>query len=394
MRHFLVHEEWICGWYAVFLHRTRLLLELRLLEPFSGATIDGVVCVMSSCGMSFLVALAQCCVRPRRHSSRLRLMSLSCITTGAVSARGKLCVPLRLASTSDRKLIGYALLFFSTRRAWLLAISSELLLTSNSMCDRSCFLTKLFFVFHTLCVDGTLVWVESVCLHSRARHWCRNPEALLRRAFRQPSACVTGVAGGVPWQIRPTPSRLLRVARLRLLTPVAVVASADQVPRGQRVPLDQFRTLLIDRSAESVESFLPSRSRTWRRSREHGSPAHAADPSRDSSQGSHRRHAQWTHLDLHVEAIVFCRRLRRQFSPLTHLELRVEVHCRSSFFVDSSRLIECPLSLGQFSVESHQFHSRCIAGLLLTWYLVVILGLVELTAPPGLWCAFSKHRHT
>ena len=49
---------------TVLLHRTRLLLELRLLESFSGAIIDGVVCVMSSCGMSFLAALAQICVRP------------------------------------------------------------------------------------------------------------------------------------------------------------------------------------------------------------------------------------------------------------------------------------------------------------------------------------------
>ena len=44
---------------TVLLHRTRLLLELRLLESFSGGTIDGVVCVMSSCGMSILVALAR-----------------------------------------------------------------------------------------------------------------------------------------------------------------------------------------------------------------------------------------------------------------------------------------------------------------------------------------------
>ena len=128
-----------------------------------------------------------------------------------------------------------------------------------------------------------------------------------------------------PWLAKPIASRLFRVARLRPLTPTAVVAFADQAPRGQRVPLDQFRLLLIDKSAESVESFLPSRSRTWRRSRKHQSPAHTANSSRDSSRGSRRRHPLWTHLDFHVEAGVFCRHLR-QFSPLTHLELRVEVH--------------------------------------------------------------------
>ena len=129
-----------------------------------------------------------------------------------------------------------------------------------------------------------------------------------------------------PWLAKPITSRLFRVARLRPLTPTAVVAFADQAPRGQRVPLDQFRLLLIDRLAESVESFLPSRSRTWRRSRKHQWPAHTANSPRDSSRGSRRRHALWTHLDFHVEAVVFCRHLRRQFSPLTYLELRVEVH--------------------------------------------------------------------
>ena len=74
--------------------------------------------------------------------------------------------------------------------------------------------------------------------------------ALLRRAFKLPSARCHWrrapwplFAGGVPWLIRPTPSRLLRVARLQLLIPAAVVAFADQVPRGQRAghqlyPLD------------------------------------------------------------------------------------------------------------------------------------------------------------
>ena len=86
----------------------------------------------------------------------------------------------------------------------------------------------------------------------------------------------------------PISPRLFRVAcaRLRLLTPAAVAASADQVPRGQWAPLDEFRTLLIDRSAESVESSLPVRGGTWRRTRE--SSVHSSDSSRDASRGSLR----------------------------------------------------------------------------------------------------------
>ena len=63
---------------------------------------------------------------------------------------------------------------------------------------------------------------------------------------------------------------------------------SEKVPRGQRAPLDHFRLLLIDRSAESVESPLPVRGGTWRRSREHQSPSHSADSSRYSYRGSLR----------------------------------------------------------------------------------------------------------
>ena len=75
--------------------------------------------------------------------------------------------------------------------------------------------------------------------------------------------------------------------RLRLLTPAVVAAFGDQAPRGQRVPLDQFRLLLIDRSAESVESFLPSRSRTWRR-----------------LASTSRQLTPLTHLKAHLEALL------------------------------------------------------------------------------------------
>ena len=147
-------------------------------------------------------------------------------------------------------------------------------------------------------------------------------------------------------------------------TPAAVAASADQVPRGQRAPLDEFRPLLIDRSAELVESSLPVRGRTWRRSREHQSLAHSANSHLEthlealfvdthcgfvsiftSRFTSLRRHLLSTHLALHVEAIMPCWHLHRQLAPLTHLGLRVDDHCRSSFFVDSSRFVWYPLSL-------------------------------------------------
>ena len=71
----------------------------------------------------------------------------------------------------------------------------------------------------------------------------------------------------------------------------------------------------------------------------------------------------------------------RQLSVLTHLDLPVEAHCWSSFFVDSNRLVQYPLPLSLSSVSS-----RCwaAAGLLLTLTLYSpFLDRVELAAPPG-----------
>ena len=145
--------------------------------------------------------------------------------------------------------------------------------------------------------------------------------------------------------------------RLRLLTPAAVAAFADQAPRGQRVPLDQFRLLLIDRSAESVESFLPSRGRIWRRlastSRQLTLLTHLkthleallvvthSEPVSNFTLRfvSFRRYSLSTHLDLNVEAIMPCWHFRRRLALPTHLELRLEGCCRSSFFADSSRRV-------------------------------------------------------
>ena len=99
--------------------------------------------------------------------------------------------------------------------------------------------------------------------------------------FRGPS-----VPSRAAWLARAIPSRLFRVARLRLLTPAAVAASAAQVPRGHWAPLDVFRTLLIFRSAESVESYLPVR----------GGPGVA--PASTS-----RQFTLLTHLETHLEAL-------------------------------------------------------------------------------------------
>ena len=137
-----------------------------------------------------------------------------------------------------------------------------------------------------------------------------------------PSSAVEFASSATPFS-----SRLCRTCTSATCDSCNRRCITDQVPRGQRAPLDHFRVLLIDRSAESVESSLPGRGGTWCRSRKHQSPAHSADSSRDSL----RRHALWTHLDLHVEAVTSCHHSRRQLSVLPHLELRVEDHYRSSF---------------------------------------------------------------
>ena len=64
------------------------------------------------------------------------------------------------------------------------------------VCGHSCsFLRAVPLSTCCVCVDGTLVWLESVFLHSCARILVPQPcghhsrgEALLRRAFRPPSA--------------------------------------------------------------------------------------------------------------------------------------------------------------------------------------------------------------
>ena len=69
-----------------------------------------------------------------------------------------------------------------------------------------------------------------------------------------------------------------------------------------------------------------------------------------------------------------------QLSMLSHLDLPVDAHYRSSFFVDSSRFVWYPLPLCLSSISAH-----CTAGLLRTLTLYSpSLDRVELAAPPGL----------
>ena len=167
--------------------------------------------------------------------------------------------------------------------------------------------------------------VESVCLLSRAKHWRRNCAGtthVVRPCFprRQVDVCTLSLVSC--FVTRPCrrctladQANLLAAVsrRLQLLTPVAVAAFADQAPRGQRVPFDQFRLLLIDRSAESVESFLPSRGRISRR-----------------LASTSRQLTLLTHLKTHLEALLVV----THCEPISNFTLRPS--CRAGTFVVGS----------------------------------------------------------
>ena len=136
--------------------------------------------------------LAWSCVRLRKHSSRLHLASLSCITTGTV------CV-LFLKSYSRG------------RATWIASVSTAL-------CGWDVVLLES--VPALPCAAATLRVPPTLCT------------ALFPRAFRPTSArCSLAPwpcsAVEFAWLARPIPSRLLRVARARrrLVTLATVAAS-------------------------------------------------------------------------------------------------------------------------------------------------------------------------
>ena len=167
-----------------------------------------------------------------------------------------------------------------------------MILASDAVCAFACCLLRAFLVSTPrldrcswLCsfnswVLGSLPWLFLFCVRSCLHCPVRGTdvatqrapltlcEAWFSRASRPTSrtsssrSCTVSWVSAVEvtWLYGPISSRLLLVARLRLLA----LAAVDQVPRGQPAPLDHFRTLLIDQSAELVES-LPVHGRPWRR---------------------------------------------------------------------------------------------------------------------------------
>ena len=152
---------------------------------------------------------------------------------------------------------GCALLFFSKRCTWPLAVASELLSFPHSVCGHSCSFLRAS-PLSTCCL-----WMRRCCFGVRVPalpcgHHSRG-EVLFRGASGQHSArCHWSRA---PW----------------FSLPMAYLGRPSQSPLG-----------CFDRSAELVESSLPGRGRTWRHSREQKWLAHSANASRDSSRGSHR----------------------------------------------------------------------------------------------------------
>ena len=117
-----------------------------------------------------------------------------------------------------------------------------------------------------------------------------------------------------------------------LLTPAAV-AAFDQVPRGQRVPLDQFHTLLIDRSAELMESCLPVRGRPWRRACGHQTHCRCKAPVQKGLSSTRTPSARHFPPSLHWTPLRWTAQIFAFFPPLP-----------VTFFILSS--LPCGSSLG------------------------------------------------
>ena len=175
----------------------------------------------------------------------------------------------------------------SHAKALIAAPSGVTQLHHHRNCLRALF-TKLFSS-PQLCVGET--WCSwSPCLRGNGAATLRVPPTLCRASFPRASG---RRLHGVHLDRAPWPCSAVEFAWLARPFPLGLATCdscsrrciTDQVPRGQRAPLDRFRLLLIDWSAELVESSLPVRGGTWCRSREHQSPAHSADSSRASCQG-------------------------------------------------------------------------------------------------------------
>ena len=137
----------------------------------------------------------------------------------------------------------------SKRCAWKLAVASELFSSPHSVCGHS---------LPPLAACGWDAVVLGPCASSLMRGTgaatLRAPltwGGLVSKGFRPTSARCHWrrapwhlLAVEVSWFMTPVSSRVFCVARLRPLTPAAVAACADQVPRGQRPfaePLTCFR---------------------------------------------------------------------------------------------------------------------------------------------------------
>ena len=213
------------------------------------------------------------------------------------------------------------------------------------------------------------VWVGrgslGVHLHSRARHWHRNSagttyvvQGLVSQSFRPTSARCSPRSCSVALLCRRVRFVSLAISLSAVTCRTCTSATCDscsrrcitnQVPRGQRAPLDHFRLLLIDRSAESVESSpdcsrrelvcLPRTLLTHFETHLEalfvntycGTHLDLHVEADTSFHHSRRQLSVLTRLYLPVEAIMPCWHHHRHLAPLTHLELRVEDHCRSSF---------------------------------------------------------------
>ena len=90
--------------------------------------------------------------------------------------------------------VGSALTVLSETCAWLLAVTFELRSSSHSVCVVTRALSAELRLSPLPACGWDAVALESVCLLSRARHWCRNP-ACTTHAVRP---CFEGLCTSLP----------------------------------------------------------------------------------------------------------------------------------------------------------------------------------------------------